>query len=323
VRQLQFTKNTTGIIGIVTGIITIIGIIGKSSSLNANIGEEIFMRLKRFILLSLFCGMTGAAFANDQSKTVALSETPAAVQNAIHAQVGSGQLGDIDKVLDGREIVYDVELTATNGAERDFTVDEDGTLLSVEVALAETPTPTQQSIQTLMKQGELESIDKNLDDLETNYDIELTAKNGQEKTFTIVDDGTLLSAEVVLNETPDAVQKKIATRLADGKMESIDENFDDDDTNYDVTFTTKDGREKSFAVELDGSLSSEQVSLDEVPAPAQRTIKNKIGDGKILRIDKSFVKEKGVLPYEVQGRKNGRPFDFSVGPRGKFLGMDD
>jgi len=76
-------------------------------------------------------------------------------------------------------------------------------------------------------------------------------------------------------------------------------------------------------VELDGSLSSEQVSLDQVPAPAQRTIKNQIGDGKILRIDKSFVKEKGVLPYEVQGRKDGKPFDFSVGPRGRFLGMND
>ena len=90
----------------------------------------------------------------------------------------------------------------------------------------------------------MESIDKNLDDWETHYDIELTAKNGQEKLLTIADDGALLSAEVVLNETPDAVQKKIAVQLADGKMENIDENFDDDDTNYDIAFTTKDGREK-------------------------------------------------------------------------------
>ncbi len=32
---------------------------------------------------------------------------------------------------------------------------------------------------------------------------------------------------------------------------------------------------------------------------------------------------KEVLPYEVQGRKDGKPFDFSVGPGGKFLGRDD
>jgi hypothetical protein len=28
------------------------------------------------------------------------------------------------------------------------------------------------------------------------------------------------------------------------------------------------------------------------------------------------------LPYEVEGRKDGKTFDFSVGPRGRFLGMD-
>jgi hypothetical protein len=34
-------------------------------------------------------------------------------------------------------------------------------------------------------------------------------------------------------------------------------------------------------------------------------------------------KKAGVLPYEVTGRKDGKPFNFSVGPRGRFLGMDD
>ncbi len=273
-----------------------------------------------FILIS--CVAVGAVFAEDKSETVSLSETPAVVQKIIQTQVGGGKMGEIDKTSDAGETVYDVELTAADGSDRDFSVGEDGILLSVEVPLAEVPAPAQSAIKTLVGKGALESIDKNLDDLETNYDIELTTKDGQEKDFTIADDGTLLNAEVALSETPDVVQKKIAVQLADGKLESVDENFDDDDTNYDVTFTTKDGLEKSFTVELDGSLSSEQIFLDEVPAPAQRTIKNQIGDGKILRIDKSFVKEKGVLPYEVQGRKNGKPFDFSVGPRGRFLGMD-
>ena len=45
--------------------------------------------------------------------------------------------------------------------------------------------------------------------------------------------------------------------------------------------------------------------------------------GTVLRVDKSFVKERGVDPFEVEGRKDGKPFDFSVGPRGKFLGMNE
>jgi len=65
------------------------------------------------------------------------------------------------------------------------------------------------------------------------------------------------------------------------------------------------------------------VTLKEITPAAQKTIQNKIGDGKILEIDRSFVKKEGVFPYEVQGVKDGKSFDFSVGPRGKFLGMDE
>ncbi|HTB84458.1 MAG TPA: hypothetical protein VK742_12455 [Candidatus Sulfotelmatobacter sp.] len=280
------------------------------------------MPFKRCVLISLGCGMTFAAFADDQSKTVALSETPAAVQKTIQTQTSGGTLGDIDKVA-GAITTYDVELTAKDGQERDFTVAEDGVLLSVEVALAETPPAVQTSIKTLMGGGGLESIDKNLDDSEITYDVELTATNGQEKYFNLADDGTLLSVQVTLNESPDAVQKTIATKLNGGKLEDIEKMFGDDRTNYDVTITMPDGQEKGYTVEADGGLTSVEVALEEAPPAAKKTILTRIGDGKILRIDRSFVKRAGVFPYEVEGLKDGKPFNFSVGPKGRFLGMDD
>jgi hypothetical protein len=40
-------------------------------------------------------------------------------------------------------------------------------------------------------------------------------------------------------------------------------------------------------------------------------------------VDKSFDARRGVLPYEIEARKDGKPFNFSVGPKGRFLGMDD
>ncbi|HVU09537.1 MAG TPA: PepSY-like domain-containing protein [Verrucomicrobiae bacterium] len=267
--------------------------------------------------------MAVTVFADDQSQTVKLSETPAAVQKTVQAQINGGQLGEIDAETNGEEIVYDVELTGTNDEERDFSVADDGTLLSVEIPFAETPAPVQKAIQTLIKQGELESIDKNLDDSEIAYDIELAAKDGREKDFTIADDGTLLSEEVSLTETPDVVQKTIASQLNGGKVENIGKNFDDDGINYDVEITTKDNSEKSFTVAENGKLSSVQVTLEEIPRPVQKTIRNQIGDDKVLEIDRSFVQKNGVFPYEIQGRKNGKPFDFSVGPRGRFLGMDE
>jgi uncharacterized membrane protein YkoI len=120
------------------------------------------------------------------------------------------------------------------------------------------------------------------------------------------------------------VQKTITGQLAGGKLRSLDKEHDDDGITYDVELTAADGQEKSFTLAANGAIMSEQVSLQEVTPAARRSIKEQIGDGKILRIDRSLLeRNEGVLPYEVQGRKNGKPFDFSVGPRGRFLGMDD
>jgi uncharacterized membrane protein YkoI len=280
------------------------------------------VRFKRFIFISLGWAAANGAWAGDDSKTVALSDAPAAVQKTIQAQKGDGTLGEIDQVTDDGETFYDVELTAKDGNEHDFTVDADGTLSSVEVTLADAPAPVQKTIKTLAAGDGLEGIDKNMDDSEVTYDVEVMT-NGQEKDFTLADDGTLLSSEVALNETPDAVQKTIQTRVGDGKLESVDKNFDDDGITYDVEMTTKAGREKDFTVAADGTLSSVRVTLAETPPAVRRTIKDRVGNGNILEIDKSFAKERGAFHYEIEDRKNGRPFDFSVGPRGRFLGMDD
>lgn len=281
------------------------------------------MRLKSFILIFLGYAVATGTFAAEISETVALAQTPSPVQKTIQAQIGDGKVGEIEKSLNGEENVFDVEFTTKDGQERDFTVDEDGTLLSLEVAPADAPAPVQKSVQTLEKQGDLEAIYKNLDHSDVTYDVELDTKDGLKKDFTIAEDGTLLSAEVSLIETPDAVQKAIQTRVGDGKLESINKNFDEDGVTYDVEMTTKDDQEKGFTAAPDGSLVSAQVELADTPRPAQRTIRDQIGDGKILRIDKSYAKEKGVFPYDIQGRKDGKEFDFIVGPRGKFLGMDD
>jgi uncharacterized membrane protein YkoI len=264
-----------------------------------------------------------AAVAADDTKTVALSETPAAVQKTINAQVGGGTLGDIDMTTDGGETIYDASLTATNGDERDFSVADDGTLLSVEVELAETPVAVQKTIRAQALGWELDGIDKNLDDTAISYDVEVT-KDGEEKDFTVGDDGTLLSVEVALSNSPAMVHKTIQAQVGGGKLTEIDEMFDDDGIAYDVDMTAIDGQEKSFTVATNGVMVSEQVALEKIIPAARKAIKEKIGDGKILRIDKSLLEKKdGVLPYEVQGRKDGKSFDFNVGPHGKFLGMDD
>lgn len=268
-------------------------------------------------------GVAAIAASAQADETVALSDTPPKVQQVIQQQAADGKIGDITKCAEDEETVYDVDLTGKDGSERDFSVARDGTLVSVEVSLAETPAAVQQTIKSQLNGGDLESIDKNLDDTEVTYDIEGTGKDGSDRTFTVDEDGTLSSREIALAETPNAVQATIAGQLNGAKVETIDENFDDDGTSFDVTVTPLAGSETSFNVTADGTLDSKEVSFDKLPARARATIRNRIGDGTILRVDKSFVKRGNVFPFEVEGRKEGKPFDFSVAPRGRFLGMDD
>jgi uncharacterized membrane protein YkoI len=272
------------------------------------------------VLLFALAALAGPSRAD---QTVAFSDIPPAVQKTIQAQVAGGKMDGITKYAEDLDTVYDVDLTAKNGLKRDFTVAQDGTLLSVEVTLAETPAAVRETIKTVLNGSGPDSIDKNLDDAGISYDIEGPGDDGKAIDFTVDDDGTVSSREVTLDEIPDAVQKTIVAQLNGGKVKTIDENFDDVGTNFDVTITTADGSETGFNVAADGTVISKELLLNEVPVRARATIQNRIDDGTILRIDKSFVRRNNVLPFEVEGRKDGKPFDFSVAPRGRFLGMDD
>ncbi|MGH7978768.1 MAG: hypothetical protein ACREE6_05290 [Limisphaerales bacterium] len=304
---------------------SIISIIAITIGIFADNQESIapVMKVKWVISAIIASGIAAGASRVLADETVTLSDTPPAVQKTIHDQIGGGKMGDITKCAEDLDTVYDVDLIGNGGTERDFTVAQDGTLLCVEVTLGETPVEVQQTIPSQLKGGSLESIDKNLGDEDLSYDVEGTAKDGTEADFTVDEDGTLSSRQVTPAETPDAVQKTIAARLNGGKLESIDENFDDDGTDFDVSVTTSAGFETGFNVAADGTMTSKEVSLEEVPARARAVIRNRIGDGAILRVDKSFVRRANALPFEVEGRKDGKPFDFSVAPRGRFLGMDD
>ena len=266
-------------------------------------------------------GFSVAADGTLLSTEVALAETPAAVQKTIETEAAGWGLEGIDRIVEATGTTYDVEVTK-NARTQDFTVDDDGTLLNIAVAFEQTPAAVQKSILAQANGGQLRIIDQNMDDTEITYDVE-TARAGVRKNFTLGQDGTLVSVEVELTETPPAVQATIAKQAAGGAVRSIDESFDPDGTTYDVDAVTKDGAMNSFTVGAGGALLSQEVTLDQTPPPARKTIEDQIGASKIIRIDRSLFEKIGkVFPYEVEARKNGKPFYFNVGPKGRFLGWD-
>ncbi len=249
-------------------------------------------------------------------------EVPGAVQAAIKAQLGPDKLASIDKTFDAEEVAYEITSTTPFGHERDFTLAADGTLQSVDLALIETPPVVQAAIKAQLGRGKWSSIQKTINPDGTSYSVEMETVDGQARNFTIGAVGQLINLEVGLSETPAAVQATIAKEAGQSKVESIDKNPEIDGNTYDVTTKSAAGREWDFTVAENGTVLTREVLMENIPAPAQKTIREQIGTGHIIRIDRSSERESGVLPFVVQGRKNGAPFNFSVGPAGRFLGMD-
>jgi len=265
--------------------------------------------------------MALALLAAEQPKTVALSELPSTVQKTIQAQVGDGKLGKIERVEEDGEVTYEAEMTK-GGTDRGFCVAEGGTLLSVEVMLEETPVAVRKTIEKQVGQSTLDRIDKTFDNGQASYDVEMTTKHGADRSFSVAADGKLQRMQVTFEELPAAVRKTVEDQVSKARLGDIFRTFDDEDVFYDVEMTC-DGKCRDFSVAENGKLESKEVFLSELPPAARRTIKERIGNGKLFRIDEVFVRRQGVFPYEVEGRKDGKPFNFSVGPKGRFLGMDD
>src|SRR5678816_3050924 len=126
------------------------------------------MRLKQAILVFLCCTPAFAVFADRKTKTVLLPQVPEAAQKTIRAQLGTAKLGEIERVEEDGDVTYEITLTK-EGGERDLTVAEDGTLLSIEVTLEETPLPVQKAIKTQVAQGTLDNIEKTFEDGDVTY----------------------------------------------------------------------------------------------------------------------------------------------------------
>jgi uncharacterized membrane protein YkoI len=247
---------------------------------------------------------------------------PLAVQKTILAQSNGKTVSKCERVNEDGNVSYDIETKDANGEEWGLTVAQDGTLLNVETSLAEIPSAVQTAIKASVGHGELEEIDKTFDDGEISYTATITT-NGRDRDFTFEEDGTLSSVEVDRTELTPAVQAAITAAIGQGKLEGIDKTFDDGEITYEATMITPFGQERDFSISKDGKLLSQEVALLQAPPAVQQAISQTLGNGKFEEINQSFVTVDNVMPYEVEGRKDGKPFDFMVGPAGNFLGMEE
>ncbi len=267
----------------------------------------------------LFCfWLATAQVQQAQTGTVSFTDLPAAAQKTVQEQLRGGKVGEIDSDEQDGEACYTVTI-ARAGQEQDVTVAVDGRLLSVEVELAETPVAVQKTIQTELRGGTLDSVEKAFeDDGGFRYEVDTTTKDGADRAFAVAADGNLVSMQVTLEELPAAVRKTIQEHAANGTLGDIYRMFEGSEISYTVEMT-RNGKDREFSVTADGKLESVRVFPAELPALGQKTLRETIGTGKLVRIDKTVDDSM----FHIESRKDGKPFDFKIGPGGRFRGMED
>lgn len=249
---------------------------------------------------------------------IAPTDLPAVVQTAMAGQIGQGKLEGVEKEFDDGQTTYQVGVASPSGDERDFTFGEDGTLVSEEVYLAELTPDLQTAINSVVGKGKLEGIDKTFDHDETTYEVTVLTAAGQERNFTLSETGTLLSEEVSLAEFPPQIRAAINTVVGQGKLEGIDETFDDAKIAYEVTVTDPDGKESNLTISALGNLLSQEVTLADVSPEVQAAINAEVGEGKLEGIDKTF--SFGKITYAAtKTTPDGQERDFVVSAQGDLL----
>src|SRR5436190_16940323 len=110
------------------------------------------MKTFKAVLVSFFAIVLLMAPAAEPSKPVRLNEVPPPARKAIETQLAGAKITTIERD-DEDGVSFTVSYKAKDGAERDFTVGEDGTLIRIEVAVEETPIPVQRTIKAQVGTG--------------------------------------------------------------------------------------------------------------------------------------------------------------------------
>jgi uncharacterized membrane protein YkoI len=289
----------------------------------AGIMKRIFSRWLPLLVPSLlFCfGMVGANSIAAEAKKLVLSDLPAAVQKTVQSQlnVGGGKVGEIDRDEEDGEVSYVVEIVKGDDA-RDMMVSEEGKLLEWEVDLEEVPAVAQTTIKKVVGNGTIDSIDKTSEeDGSISYEVEMTSKAGKDRFLTVTADGKLVRLELGLEEAPAAVRKTIESQSAKAKVESVYRIFENDVLSYSAEIS-EGGKSREMTIAEDGKLESIEVFASELPPLGRRVLHGKVGNGRLVRIDKVFD-EKNEYLFEVESVKDGKPFNFKIGAGGRFRGM--
>lgn len=279
-----------------------------------------FAPVRSVLSLGIILGFLSSLHPASGQK-LSLDEVPPAVKLTIKKQTEGGQLAWIERDEEEGEISFTIQFTNKAGTHRELTVADDGALLTLEVALDELPLEVQKTIRMQMGQNKIKQIDKTFEEGDVSYEVDISLADGKTRACSVDAAGKLTRLQIGLEALPDAVRKTIDANLHGGALVEAYKLIDEADISYEGE-VEREGKNRELVVAADGKLESMELSIAEVTGQARKTIEEKVGNGKLVRVEKIFEQKQGVMPYEVEARKDGKLIRFSVGPRGRFLGVE-
>jgi uncharacterized membrane protein YkoI len=185
--------------------------------------------------------------------------------------------------------------------------------------LARQPASVQKTIRAQVGDGRLRSINKEDDDGDITYDVEMV-RGGRTRSFTVGTDGELLDTEVFLEELPAALQQAIKRKIGSATLGEIDKSGEDDETNYNVEMIGG-GKTRSFTLDAAGKLTDEEVFLAELPESVQKAVQKEIGSGTLDGITRSF--DASEVFYDVDVVENGKTQTLMFDAKGALVSREE
>jgi uncharacterized membrane protein YkoI len=252
--------------------------------------------------------------AEAQGKTIPLASTPAKVQAAVKAQPGGGLATRVEESVEDGETNY-VVLVKRGDAEREYTFEEDGRLISAQVLDADLPAAVRQILSAEFKSIKPSEIHRVTGSDETYFHFDFASSTN---SLYIEEGGKWWSLEIPESGLPAPVAATMKKELAGAERGSISRTKEGGKIYFEIETTTKDNRDLRLEILPDGTLQGreEEIPLSLVTAEAQKTIRNRVGDGRLISVSKRTAS--GGFVYDVEMEREGKAVKFTVGQHGRI-----
>jgi len=283
-----------------------------------------------------------------------LSELPVAVQNTIRSHSNGAPIEDIDRETKDGRTIYEVAFKR-DGKNTELKVAEDGSVIRDDnnklslnlgknesrVEFSQLPAAVRKTIQSQAGAAKIADLDRETRDGRVVYEVEFE-RQGRNTEIVVAEDGTLLKQQTPragfvsrsrtdVSRLPMAVQNSIRQHSAGGAVADIDEETRDGRRVYEVEFQ-REGKNNELVFAEDGSILTEssggqatvlgriqsnKVTLNQLPAAAQRTVRAHSGGAVIEDIDRE--EKDGRVVYEVHFKREGKNNEIRVGEDGSLI----